>query len=59
MEKLECLYFIHSNNNTYEIKIDDNFNYYLFINDKYIKKYKYKTTLYNFVRLTYNVNLIF
>lgn len=59
MEKLECLYFTHSNNNTYEIKIDDNFNYYLFINDKYIKKYKYKNALYNFVRLTYNVNLIF
>ena len=59
MEKLECLYFTNSNNNTYEIKIDDNFNYYLFINDKYIKKYKYKAFLYNFVRLTYNVNLIF
>ena len=59
MEKLECLYFTNSNNSTYEIKIDDNFNYYLFINDKYIKKYKYKNALYNFVRLTYNVNLIF
>ena len=59
MEKLECLYFTHSNNSAYEIKTDDNFNYYLFINDKYIKKYKYKNALYNFVRLTYNVNLIF
>ena len=59
MEKLECLYFTHSNNSTYEIKIDDTFNYYLFINNKYIKKYKCKNALYNFVRLTYNVNLIF
>ena len=59
MEKLECLYFTRSNNSTYEIKIDDTFNYYLFINNKYIKKYKYKNALYNFVRLTYNVNLIF
>ena len=45
-------------------EFQENFSEYMFylsiiLYDKYIKKYKYKTALYNFVRLTYNVILIF
>ena len=39
--------------------MDDDYNYYLFVNNKYIKKYKNKMSLYNFIRLNYNVNLMF
>jgi len=66
MEKLTGLYYTRHNGNKFEIKINtydmkNNFDdkYYLFINDKFIKAYKYKTSLYNYVRNNYDTNLMF
>lgn len=56
---LSSLYSTRKNANMYDIKIDDDFNYYLFVNNKFIKTYKYKKTLDNYVRIHFNVQLMF
>lgn len=64
-KELLTLYYKKENGEKYEIKVNDclysdkwDEKYYLFINDKFIKSYKYKMALYNYVRINYNVNLM-
>lgn len=59
MKKLEFLYLTRKNGITFEVKVDDDFNYYLFVNGEYIKIYKNKNSLYNYVKLNYDVDLMF
>ena len=47
IDNLTGLYFTKHNENTFEIKVRENDDkYYLFINGKFIKAYKYKEKLY-------------
>ena len=60
IDNLTGLYFTKHNENTFEIKVRENDDkYYLFINGKFIKAYKYKMSLYNYVRINYDTILLF
>lgn len=42
-----------------EIKVNENDDYYyIFINDKFIKKYKSKTKVYNYLRYTFGITIM-
>lgn len=56
---LTGLYCTIKNGVKCEIKIDSTFNYYLFINNNFIKKYKYKKALFNRVLYNYDIILMF
>ena len=64
-EELTSLYYEKTKQNTFEIKIncptyEENWDekYYLFINGKLIKAYKYRNALTEYVRINYNTTLM-
>lgn len=56
---LTGLYCTIKNGVKCEIKTDSNFNYHLFIDNIFIKKYKNKKALFNRVLYDYDISLMF
>ena len=58
--RYQSLYTTIKNNMIFEIFLDCKTNYYLlFVENKFVKKYKIKDNLYRYVYNKYNISLMF